>query len=413
MLPFAVILAVIVALQVGLLATLRPSALVGDEKDYLYRGGWADPHNPTVYLRVPLFPELSRWINILSCNPERAWRWVNILFSNASAGIVLWAAYTVGGETALLISGLCLVLLIERQLLAQHIWPDTLLSLFNSILLLLLMTYPHTVSSALMLGVVLMMSVMTRIEQLVLLPAVVVVLTQKIGYIDYIMITLVLAPAIVSLLLWTLVAKLRYGIGWPDTTWMFNVDLMKGELSAQQAGVHSINPMVADVHLKWIQMQGKGNAPKTNTIEPMPLPKLLQTFLAKGLSFWGSDSFVVGRLLPPSGHAYPGMDAGLLRLLKVLLRWTFPLVSLTCLWAVLIAPSIGYYMIPAIFLYLATVSVHFRTRYRLNLIPWLVVAGAVALSNISVADLNIQHWAILIALYLFGIWLVRNPMRIE
>jgi hypothetical protein len=49
----------------------------------------------------------------------------------------------------------------------------------------------------------------------------------------------------------------------------------------------------------------------------------------------------------------------------------------------------------------------------LNLIPWLVVAGAVALSNISPADLKIQHWAILLSFYIFGIWLVRNPMRIE
>jgi hypothetical protein len=410
---FAVILAVLVALQIWLLTTLNPSALVGDEKDYLHRGSRPDPHKPTVYLRVPLFPELSRWINILFCNPERAWRWINILFSTASAGIVLWTAYTVGGETTLLISGLCLLLLIERQLLAQHIWPDTLLSLFNAILLLLLITYPPTVSIALIIGVVLMLSVMTRIEQLVLLPAVVVVLTLKLGCIDYTMSVLVLAPAIASLLLWTLVAKLRYGIAWPDTTWMFNVDLLKGELAAQQAGVHSINPMVAGVHLKWIQMQGNGKTPKTTAIEQMSLLKLLHTLVAKGLSFWGADSFVVGRLLPPSGRAYPDMDARLLRLLKVLLRWTFPLVSLTCFWAVLIAPSIGYYFIPAVFLYLATVSVHFRTRYRLNLIPWLVVAGAVALSNISPADLKIQHWAILLSFYIFGIWLVRNPMRIE
>ena len=71
------------------------------------------------------------------------------------------------------------------------------------------------------------------------------------------------------------------------------------------------------------------------------------------------------------------------------------------------------YLIAAIPVLGALVVVHFRTRYRLVLMPWLFVAGAESLAALNYAAIGLEHAAIAAAL-LWLTWLnVRHPTIVE
>lgn len=400
------------AVQYWFLVSFGPRHPTGDEQDYLARGYFADPYRPTVFLRVPLYLTLARWITIRFEQPQRAWRRTNAAIALAAAAVMLMAANVVGGATALWTCGAFLLVLSERTVLATHIWPDTLLSLLNAMLLLLLLLPVSPLQCALI-GLALAMAVLTRIEQLVLLPGVLGALALELGRMSDPLLAVVTAPAVLAILTWSWAAHRRYGTWWPDTTWMFNLRLLEEECAAAGRELVSIEPVVHGFYGSWVQMSPEER--KLRLFEWMKAPpsRLLSLLTARVLAFWGPDTFVSDRLLPPAGAAYGALDEGSVHWLKVSLRWSFPLVSLTCLWAILAAPVYDYYLLPGVLLLGASVLVHFRTRFRLMLIPWLIVAGADGIARIATAGAQPWLWLLLAGLYAAAYWLVRKPPRPE
>src|SRR5690606_14221798 len=129
-----------------------------------------------------------------------------------------------------------------------------------------------------------------------------------------------------------------------------------------------------------LQAQRAGDRPAPRLADLLgKLPAVAGSMLRRLLACFGPDTFVSGRLLPPMGAAYPALPARQAVPLAVLLRWSFPLMASVMLWSLVAQGQPPVYFLAAAPVLLALVMVHFRSRYRLVLMPWLCLAGADAL----------------------------------
>lgn len=398
-----------VLLHLWVLHALRPRRPLGDECDYLERGGWEDPHRPRLFLRVPAIPALTHLVTRFSAAPEAALRRGGALIGAGAALLVALAGWQLGGLWLALLAALLMLLLVERVLLSAHLWPDSLLCTLHGLALYLLQ-FPSSTGLAILLGVVAMLATLVRIEQLALALGLLLVLVWR-GPDQIVILSIcLLGPSLLALAAWTLIAKRRYGIALPDTTWLFNLRILHGQLSDPEAGPTRVQRSI--VSLLREQRAGDTSAPRLTELLAK-LPAVLGSMLRRLLACFGPDTFVSGRLLPPMGQAYPALPASRAAPIAVMLRWSFPLLASLAIWSLLVIGRPPDYLLAAVPVLLALVVVHFRSRYRLVLMPWLCLAGADALLRIEYFSLGALHWAALGLLLLLTALHVRHPLIVE
>jgi hypothetical protein len=401
--------ALAVAWHVWCLRRLAPRRALGDELDYLRRGHWQDPHLPELFLRVPLMPAISRWATLASPHPEAALRLLFTILGAAAATMVLLAGQRLGGSAVGTLALLFMLLMFERVLLSSHVWPDTLLSALHATAILLL-TLPPTLPVLLALGLVAMLATLARIEQLALAVGIVALLAWRDPSQLALASACVIAPTTVALALCALRAWRRYGIALPDTTWLFNLRILERQLEVPGTG-----PMRIEGSIRALL---NADAPTTTRHREL-LRMVLRPFALAGsalrrlVACFGPDTFVSGKLVPPLGAGYPDMSATTAGYVAVALRWPFPLLAATTAWAMLATRHIPDYLIVALAVLLALVLVHFRSRYRLVLMPWLCLAAAETLQRVELQALGLAD-GMMAALLLALVWLhARHPLLVE
>lgn len=407
MIELAIAGLVIVAIHLACLRGLGPRLPQGDECDYLARSQWRDPHRPELFLRVPLMPAFARAVGRFTGTPEAALRTLVTLSGALAAWLVFAAGLRVGGTLVAVIAAGAMMLLLERVLLSAHLWPDTLLSALHALALLLL-TLPSAPLSWLALGGVAALATMLRVEQLALGVglALVLIVREPTAWLPIVGATL--GPSLLALLAWTAVAWRRYRIALPDTTWNFNLHLLDRQLAQPTRGPVSVQGSIVDL----LEAERTAEAPPWRALGARPLA-WLASVLRRAAACIGPDTFVEGRLLPPLGQAYPTLTGPAAAHLRPWLRWSFPLLVATLLWAGCVSgvwPEILLAMVPV---FGAIVVVHFRSRYRLVLMPWVSLAAATSIVAVDPAQLGATEAAVAALLALLTWRNVRHPLVVE
>jgi hypothetical protein len=169
----------------------------------------------------------------------------------------------------------------------------------------------------------------------------------------------------------------------------------------EATGEPSIQRSVKRVSHRWKVAGGDTNAPLRLAPGVRATPILyLQALIRRVVASLGPDTFVLQRLLPPRGEAYSTLKGRQLRWLSLWLRWSFPLFTATALWLILTTGTLDPRLLPAAFLFCALVLIHFRTRYRIALIPWMALAAADAAETLRAHHLD--TWSIVLGLALLA-----------
>jgi hypothetical protein len=409
---WAGLLALTAGIHLGWLWRFTPRVPQGDECDYLARSQWPDPHRPEFFLRVPVMPALFQLAGRVTGDPERVMRFAGTGVGVLTVVLVMMAGVSVGGPLAGGLAAIAMLLLVERVILSTHLWPDTPLSTLHALALLLLSSPTFGFETQwLALGAVVAMAAMIRIEQLALAPGVALVLLVRDPG-DWLAIaSCVLGPTVLATTLWTAVAWRRYRIALPDTTWKFNLRILDRQLAETRGGPVSVHGTITG-----ILATGDAAAttrPGNSSAKPWKPWAYFVSILRRAAACMGPDTFVEGRLLPPIGQAYPAMSETAALRLRPWLRWSFPLLVVSAVWAMLASGYLPDYLIAAVPVFAALVVAHFRTRYRLVLMPWLCVACVDALARLRFETLGLVDLAIAAALLILT-WLnVRYPLVVE
>jgi len=396
------------AVHVWVLRVFAPRRALGDECEYLERGRWSDPHRPTLYLRVPGIATLMRLAALGFRDPERGLRLAGALLGALAVVLVALAGAMSGLGMAGLLAAIVLLALPERVLLSAHLWPDTLLCTLHAAALALAVS-PQSDAVTLALGMVAMLATLVRIEQLALAAGLLLLVVWRDPSQVALSSLLLLGPSLAALALWTCIAWRRYGIALPDTTWLFNLRILQGQVQAPEAGPVRVQGTIAALLRR--HRQGEAHPPLSGLVRKTP--SLMASALRRLLACFGPDTFVTGRLIPPMGQAYPAMQTGTAGCLAVGLRWCYPMLAAVSIWALLVSNHWPDYLLVAVPVLLSLVVVHFRSRYRLVLMPWLFLAGAECCLRLEPATIGLPAWLGLTALLVLSGIQVRRPLIIE
>lgn len=378
---------------------MGPVKRVGDESRYIKCGARADPYSPELFLRVPLMAWLSKQAHRYSSHPEHMLRsatnvasTVTILASMISAGIL-------GGTQASLLIGLLLVFMPGRIILSHHIWPDIWLGLWLSLACLILVWPGLSLNlSAVLLGTVAALAFVTRFDALLIAPFAGFALAP----LSIWQWAFILLPTLVIFVALSIRNARRYQIPWPDNTWMFNIMITAGETEQKQTARMQVNDEVRKVVVIWNQLThpdrfNTGIASLRKLVE-RPVRALFGVFLRLWASM-GPDSFVLQRLLPPSGLAYPDISGHFLRVLQISLKLAFPIFASMIILALLVSRSPAPdFLWPTLAVAAATL-IHNRTRYRQ---AWLPGAALLLVSAASAPG----FWSKLLSVESATAWLV-------
>lgn len=411
LLPLLLLALFALAAHLAVLFALRPRRPIGDEGEYLQRGRWPDPHRPVRYLRVPLVPALFRFASLCSAQPENGLRFAGALLGAFAVTLVALAGSLGGSPLAGLLGAGLMLLWIERLLLAAHLWPDTLLCVLHAAALCLLQLEPTPLVAG-ALGLVLALACLTRIEQLALAPGLLAVLVLAdpgrtgLGA----LLLLLLAPTAFALFAWSAVAWRRYRIPLPDTTWLFNLRILDRQLDEDRRGAIAVERSIKALLREEGTRDAGGSLVRRLLRRPLGL---LASLLRRLAASFGPDTFVDARLLPPHGAAYPAMSERSARTWRLALRASFPLLALPGLWAIGVSGAAPLWLLAAAPVLLALVVVHFRSRYRLVLMPWLALAAAQAALALPARPPSMADWGGLAAVLLLALALMRWPPIVE
>lgn len=373
-------LVVLLVLQVWSLVSMQPRIPVGDENGYLAQA--QGQQRARLFLRVPMVMFVARLVRGTG-DPERAMRAVSASFGMATVGLLGYAAYLLSGWSGVLTTTLFLLLLPERLILNNHIWSDSLITTWLAAINLSLVFPLNSWATAATLGILVCASVLTRIDQVVLLVAVPLAFAID-EAITLAYLSLICGPAIAALILLSVRNYLRHGLALPDNTLMFNLGVARAELESKEVR-KTIQSTVITVVPTWRKLAARSQI--GYGIEALSL-LLQQPFrfagnvLSRAWSLLGPDSFVTDRLLPPNGGAYPAMPENVARYWRVLLRVSFPMVAAFLLVFAQANPTpIPGFVIPVLFLFLTAAALHSRTRYRMALIPGLALWAAIVIPS--------------------------------
>lgn len=357
---------------------------IGDEKEYLDRAGKDDPHAPDLYLRMPGFVTLTRWLTGGGVKPNRA-RWLSyggVMLANAMTASL---AVAMGGSP--IVVALALLLGLEFAIFALRLWPEPLLTVAHIAILWVLIAAPPGFPAALAMGLVVAFALWIRLEQLVLLPAVGVVWLLSENPVGPAQWLALVSPAAFMVALVSLRNRARYGSFWPDTTWRFNANLAVHEATFGPHVVH-IESSIRETVRRARNDQPAG----TGRFGVAMVGSLVLGALRRMIAFVGKDTFVRDRLLPPRGRGFANVRG--LPFFEVWLRWGYPSLVASAVVAAWFAGNWPMYLIPAVALFLACTLFHSRTRYRQLLVPALVLWLADSVSRLEVG-LSVTVWTFL------------------
>jgi len=407
---FVALAFIAIYIHFGVLVMLGPRKPTGDEQDYLNRGAWTDPHRPVEYLRVPLFPALFQAAHHHCRDPERCLRVLGAMLGSISVVLVGAAGWRADGPVTGMLAAGIMMLWVERLFLASHLWPDTLLCCLHALALYLLQ-WPPSVAIAAALGMVVLLATLVRIEQLALAVGLlaVLVLLEPINWVMWL--TCIGGPVVLALAVWTGIAWHRYRVPLPDTTWLFNLELLQAQVSRSTTGKLSvqetINQLLQSTPSTNGSMQRLGWGLLRSPVS------LSLSMLRRLIACFGPDTFIQARLLPPTGEAYPGLSPSRARYWAFLVRWSFPPIALSGLWALAISGTVHWWLVAAIPVLLALVVVHFRSRYRIVLMPWLALSIAQAWLAVASKPPGAAGWGVLLACLWVSALLVEHPPLVE
>lgn len=350
---------------------------IGDEIEYLARARGSDPFGPVPFLRVPLFIAFVR----LARGRERATAALLAAVALVTIGLTAAAGWLAAGPAGALLVGGLYLLLPDRWLLGRHLWPDTLLAVFQAGLLLLVLASGRGLEfSPWLPGSVAALAVLTRIDALVLVPALVVEAMLRGASTDGLALAL---PSLVALVLLSLWNAWRHGRPWPDTTVGFNLMVLAEEERRPGAAVEQV---VGAAWARWDPAVGRSSSGPSVLRRP---GALVLGALRRLVSMLGPDTFGRERLLGDAPGAYPELGARPRRWLRSLLRWSFPaLVALAAGGAVAQPALCRAPLTVALATFLASSLVHARTRYRYPLLPHLAFCGGLGLLALGDPELR-------------------------
>jgi len=413
--PYILVLLVLVLIQRSVRRALGPVVSIGDEDDYISCGTQADPYKPRGFLRLPLMAWLSIQANRYSDHPEQWLRSATSAASTITILVSMVSAQVVVGTQASLLIGLLLVFMPGRIILSHHIWPDIWLGLWLSLACLILVWPGLSLNqAAILLGMVAALAFMTRFDALLLAPFA--------GFglmpLSFWQWTFILLPTLVVFVALSLRNARRYQIPLPDNTWMFNMMIAAGETEQKRATEVKIEPEVGKAYKVWKQQGHSGRFSSGVASLRKLATRPVRAFTGLLLRVWaslGPDSFVLQRLLPPLGRAYPEISERFNHGLQIALKFAFPIFASAMVLAMLVAklpaPAILW---PTLALAMATL-IHNRTRYRQT---WLPGAALLLVSTVSTSGFwskllsvgSAVEWLLAISL---AVALVRFRVRFE
>jgi hypothetical protein len=393
-LPYLIVLPLLILIQQLMPRWLGLPARIGDENGYVECGGRPDPYAPGQFLRVPLMAWLSRQAHRLSDEPENVLRSASSVVSLGCILISMLSAQLLGGPLAALLVGLLLTLMPGRIILSHHIWPDIWLGLWLSLACLILI-YPDVPANlqALLLGSVAALAFLTRFDALLLAPFCGFSL-MPLSLLHW---TLVLLPTLVVFVFLSVRNARRYRIPWPDNTWMFNLMITAGETDHDQSGLVRVEQGIFEVSGNWKQISYQQRLTSSFASFRRILSRPVRAFkgvLTRAWASLGPDHFVLHRLLPPGGSAYPNIPAGLNRLLTIALTIGFPLFTAITVLALLVSkPTVPVFIWPTLAMVVGSL-IHNRTRYRQAWLPGAALLLAAAMAQADIRALLLTAGAI-------------------
>jgi len=388
--PYLLFLFFMVFLQLSVRRVLGPMKMVGDENGYIACGAQVDPYRPEMLLRVPLMAWLSKQAHRYSSNPERFLRSATSLASMVTILVTMVSARITGGDAIAILVGLILVFMPGRLVLSHHIWPDIWLGLWLSLFCLVLV-YPDLPPGlrAQLLGLVAALAFMTRFDALLLAPVTAFGVAPMAPW-DWVFI---LSPTLLVFMVLSIRNAHRYRIPWPDTTWMFNLMIAAGETGQESASKVLVDQEVFKTATAWNQLSDPDRFATSITsirrLLALPTRAIVGMFLRLWASI-GPDSFVLHRLLPPTGCAYPEISERLNRGLGIALVLVFPVFISAALLALLVADQPVAVIIWPTIAFGVTSLFHNRTRYRQ---AWLPGAALLLVTTICTQG----FWAMLLS----------------
>jgi len=380
LLPYLSVLIVLVLVQLSVRRTAGPVVSVGDEGEYIWCGKQADPYLPGVFLRVPFMAWMSKQAHRYSSNPERALRSATGVASMVSIMFCMLSAQFIGGVYAALLTGLLLVAMPGRIILSGHIWPDIWLGLWLSLVCLILV-YPDLSSNlrTLLVGAVAALAFITRFDALLLAPFAGFGLA-PLPFMEWLFILL---PTLFVFAFLSFRNARRYRIPWPDTTWMFNIMIAAGEAGENKAHKVHVEEEVRKVLTVWQTLEYPERfSTSINSLRSLvarPI-RAISGVLVRIWASLGPDSFVLHRLLPPDGLAYPGISEKFNHVLKTALLVAFPIFASMTVLALLVAESSPPVVLWPTLAFATASLIHNRTRYRQ---AWLPGATLMFISAVS------------------------------
>ncbi len=394
--PYLVVLSAALLVRSLAFRAMGAAAPVGDEHGYIGAGAEPDPYAPGQFLRVPLMAWLSMLGHRISANPERMLRRMGGAASMLSIVATMASAQILGGWPAALCAGLLMTLMPGRIVLSRHIWPDIWLGLWLSLICLVLV-YPDLPPDrrSLLLGLIAALAFLTRFDALLLAPLAGI----GMGPSSPEQWVYILLPAAAAFLLLAIRNARRYGVPWPDTTWMFNLMIAANETDRGPTAPVFIENEVQRVMADWKQLSYRGRLIRSLASLRTLLTRPLRACWGLATRLWaslGPDSFVLYRLLPPEGIAYPQISGPFCRLLRVALTVAFPLFTVLMV-LVLLLDGLSQPVLLATLALAVGGLIHNRTRYRQAWLPGavLIVAPAIGAADFRTLLLSadaIPHW---------------------
>jgi hypothetical protein len=348
-LAMLVVAAAATAVQVVIRLGLGRRRPVGDEMEYLARATSSDPFGPTPFLRVPLMATFVR----LTGPDEGRIRNACSVVAIATVVLVAAAGLTVHGPAGAIVSGTLFMLLPDRILLSQHIWPDVLLGLVHAGLVAVILGWGgRGTLFPCLLGLAAAIAVLVRIDALVLLPALTVLGVN--GPVDdgAIGVAALWVPALALLGLLTLYNRRAYGIALPDNTALFNVSVLAAEHRSAAEPSVPVDALVRSIWPEWEESTDRGRVDGFRRAlaqiarEPA---RLARGLVGRVRQMLGPDSFARDRLLAPETGAYPELAPLLRAAFTSALRVSFPCLATLALAGVTTGSSGRIdYLLPAV-----------------------------------------------------------------
>lgn len=385
---------------------------VGDEAEYLARAKSSDPFGPHPFLRVPGMAAFVRLAGGRAS--EASVRNALAAVSVATVMLTAGAAIVSHGSLAALACGLLLIVLPDRMVLSQHVWPDSLLALLHAALLLLMVWWAQGVGvSPWLFGTLAAAAALTRIDALAILaglslhPAI-----RHRSPAAYALLALWL-PTVAALAAVSLRNFRRYGLLLPDTTPAFNVSVLAEEQRQLPGRLSPTRTLVAAAWHEWVN-GGAANPARvlrhaTGSVIVNPW-RFIRGAVRRTWQMLGPDTFAIQVLLGHQPLAYPDLPPSVRQAFVRALRVSFPLLASLTIASALPNPAGRPYLLPSLATFLVSCLVHARTRYRYALLPALTFAAVDGIFDHHTAQ---SLWPAGIAFLAAAILLLNAPPKPE